>query len=192
MKALRKILLALTAIAALLVAYPASLQAVPTTYQYTGHPFTDVSGPYTTSDFVTVMLTLAGPLGANMPLTQVTPAAFTLFDGVQTITNLTANGATSFFFATDASGSIIGWTVLASIIDGTGGHQIESFNTVGIAMFDEGSTTHPDGTGESGLNFDAPGTWARRVPDTGSTLSLMTLTLMALGLVARRFQRAAG
>ena len=29
-------------------------------------------------------------------------------------------------------------------------------------------------------------------PDAGSTLSLMTLTLMALGLVARRFQRAAG
>ena len=29
------------------------------------------------------------------------------------------------------------------------------------------------------------------VPDTGSTLSLMTLTLMALGLVARRSQRAA-
>ena len=85
MKALRKILLALTAIAALLVAYPASVQAVPTTYQYTGHPFTDVSGPYTTSDFVTATLTLAGPLGANMPLTQVTPTAFTLSDGAQNI-----------------------------------------------------------------------------------------------------------
>ena len=32
---------------------------------------------------------------------------------------------------------------------------------------------------------------ATPAPDAGSTLSLMTLTLMALGLVARRFKRAA-
>ena len=40
MKALPKILLALTGVAALSLAYPASLQAVPTTYVYTGNPFT--------------------------------------------------------------------------------------------------------------------------------------------------------
>ena len=45
MKALPKILLALTAVAALSLAYPASVQAVPTTYQYTGNPFTFVIGP---------------------------------------------------------------------------------------------------------------------------------------------------
>ena len=41
---------------------------------------------------------------------------------------------------------------------------------------------------------DDPGAWsiAGTVPNAGSTLSLMTLTLMALGLVSRRFQRAAG
>ena len=85
MKALPKILLALTGVAALSLAYPASVQAVPTTYRYTGNHFTDVCGPYTTSMFVTAMVTLAGPLGANMPLTDVTPIAFTFFDGVQTI-----------------------------------------------------------------------------------------------------------
>ena len=42
------------------------------------------------------------------------------------------------------------------------------------------------------INYDQPGVWrAGHVADTGSTLSLMTLTLMALGLVARRFKRAA-
>ena len=34
--------LMLTAVAALSFAYPASVQAVPTTYQYTGNPFTQV------------------------------------------------------------------------------------------------------------------------------------------------------
>ena len=57
MKALPKILLAATGVAALSLAHPASVQAVPTTYQYTGNPFTDVTGPCTTSDFVTAMVT---------------------------------------------------------------------------------------------------------------------------------------
>jgi hypothetical protein len=55
-----------TAVVALSLAYPASVQAVPTTYQYTGNPFTEVSGPYTTSMFVTAMVTLAGPLPPNL------------------------------------------------------------------------------------------------------------------------------
>ena len=42
-----------------------------------------------------------------------------------------------------------------------------------------------------GNNLQSPGGW-RVVADTGSTLLLRTLTLMALGLVARRFKRAAG
>jgi hypothetical protein len=53
--------LMLTAVAALSLAYPASVQAVPTTYVYTGNPFTFVTGPYTTSDFVSGMVTSAPP-----------------------------------------------------------------------------------------------------------------------------------
>ena len=81
MKALPKILLALTGVAALSLAYPGSVQAVPATYRYIGNPFTDVDAPYTTSDFVTAIVTLTGPLGANMPLTAVTPTAFTFSMG---------------------------------------------------------------------------------------------------------------
>ena len=188
MKALPKILLALTGVAALSLAYPASVQAVPTTYQYTGNHFTEVSGPYTTSMFVTAMVTLAGPLGANMPLTNVTPTAFTLTDGVQTISDLTPSFFAVFQFATDATGAISDW-------------EIEVTDFAGRLILTHSQVFPPnpaeddgvDGSGGFGQNFNKPGQWSvgATVPDAGSTLSLMTLTLMALGLVARRFQRAA-
>ena len=184
MKALPKILLALTGVAALSLAYPASVQAVPTTYSYTGNHFTDVSGPYTTSDFVTAMVTLAGPLGANMPLTEVTPTAFTFFDGVQTLTNTSPglNGQL-FSFATNARGEINIWNV--DVFTDSGSIVTTTADIRHILDF-------ATGTG-FGFNEDTPGVWTLvPVADTGSTLSLMTLTLMALDLVARRFKRAAG
>ena len=123
MKALPKILLALTGVAALSLAHPASVQA-GVTYQYTGNTFTQVSGPYTTSDFVTAMVTLAAPLGPNHNLDDpVTPVAFTLSDGVQTITNFTSSLA-QFLFSTDATGVITGWRIGVS---GFGGPANEIF-----------------------------------------------------------------
>lgn len=105
--------LVFTAVTALSVAYPASVQA--TTYDYTGNPFTVVSGAYTTSDFVSGMVTLADPLAPNMPLTIVRPTAFTFSDGMQTITNRTPSIQFLFRFATGPTGSITSWdAILAS------------------------------------------------------------------------------
>ena len=181
MNTLSKLLFTITAVAALALAYPASVQAVPTTYQYTGNPFTNVGAPYTTSDFVTGMVTLSGPLAPNMGLTAVTPTAFSVSDGVQTITNLNAT-MSLFEFATGPTGAITGWDVAVTITIGTAFITLNDI-TIGDAV---------ESAGGSGLN-SKPGTWVitGAVPDSGSTLSLMTLTLMALGLVARRFQRAA-
>jgi hypothetical protein len=187
MKALPKILLALTAVAALSVVYPASVQAVPTTYQYTGNHFTTVHGGYTTSMFVSGMVTLAGPLAPNMPLTDVTPTAFTFSDGLQTLTNLTPSVSSLFRFATGPTGAISAWRINVTEI----GPPFPSIATVsaGGTVGDEGVLDPAN----FGSNRDAPGEWTTvaGVPDTGSTLSLMTLTLMALGVAARRFQRAA-
>jgi hypothetical protein len=189
MKALPKIVFALTGVAALSIAYPASVEAVPTTYTYTGNHFTQVSGPYNTSMFVTAMVTLAAPLGANMPLTEVTPIAFTLFDGVQTISSTNPDITTQFFFfATNARGEITLWDVTAQIL-GTLPHMgIDTHN---------GGNPHapPHDFGfvgpTAGQNSRMPGVWSgRSVPDAGSTLSLMTLTLMALGVATRQFKRA--
>ena len=179
MKAPPKILLALTGVAALSLAYPSKVQAVPTMYHYTGNPFTLVGGAYTTSDFVMAMVTLAGPLGANMPLTDVTPTAFILSDRVQTISSSTPNlDLAMFAFATDASGEITSWEVHVNI-----------FVTRGIETVHAGGSTVDQGESRGfGANFDTPGVWTRghATPDAGSTLSLMTLTLMALGVAARR------
>src|SRR5262245_18493154 len=174
-----------TAVAALSLAYPASVQAVPTTYLYTGNPFTFVEGAYTTSDFVSVMVTLAGPLGANMPLTQVSPTAFTVSDGVQTITKLTANSS-SFAFQTNGIGGVTMWAVVVHSSPVQQGPFIPTFNTNlgrardtgGLGIFDFGEDNGP------------PGTWTRAsVPDAASTFTLLYLSLTALGVAARRFKR---
>src|SRR4029078_11203122 len=48
--------------------------------------------------------------------------------------------------------------------------------------------------GSEASNLFKQGTWSGRfaAADAGSTLSLVTLTLTALGLLARRFQRGSG
>jgi len=130
MNALPKILLALTGVAALSIAYPASVQAVPTTYQYTGKPFTEVAGVYTTDDFVTAMVTLADPLGANFHGT-VTPTAFTLSDGVQTLTNTTPSITSSFNFVTNARGEITLWHVSVDLVSGNSVAFIQTVRELG-------------------------------------------------------------
>jgi hypothetical protein len=154
------------------------------TYEYTGNPFTSVSGPYSTSDFVTAMVTLGSPLAANMPLTEVTPLAWSLSDGVQTLTNLNAF-PNFFFFATGPTGMITEWRMQ---VFGEGpGDTIASFNN--LPMQDIGATETDEGT-----VFGAPGTWATgaSVPDAGSSsLALLSLSLTALGVAARQFKRAA-
>ena len=172
--------LVFTAVTALSVAYPALVRA--TTYDYTGNPFTVVSGVYTTSDFVSGMVTLADPLAPNMPLTIVRPTAFTFSDGVQTFTNRTPSIQFLFRFATGPTGSITSWdAILAS------GLRIILTSTVrGGSLIDQGDI--PGAGGGTGMITLNPGSWGlgTSVPDTGSTLSLMTLTLMALGVAARR------
>jgi hypothetical protein len=170
MKALPKILFALTAVGALSLAYPASVQAVPTTYQYTGNHFTFATGSYTTSDFVSGMVTLAGPLPPNLTLTAVFPTAFTFSDGVQTFT---APTSATFLFATGPTGAIVDWSIIIG--------ADPSFRITTNIFSDQGTVLD-----STGFNSNNPGAWVNvtSVPDTGSSLSLMTLTLMALGVAA--------
>jgi hypothetical protein len=121
-----------------------------------------------------------------MPLTNVTPIAFSFFDGQQTITNIDATSY-DFEFETGPTGAITGWGIA---IRSTGQRLIITENDPVLAVDDDGRLAQ----GQFGDNTGSPGTWtspAQGVPDTGCTLSLMTLTLMALGVAARQFKRAA-
>jgi hypothetical protein len=115
------------------------------------------------------------------------PTPFIFSDGVQTITNLTPGlGLVTFHFQTGPTGAISDWNVDVRLLGGA--EEISTIKEVSQTI-DFGLI---EGVG-FGQNTDNPGVWATAagVPDAGSTLTLMTLTLMALGLVARRFQRAA-
>ena len=110
--------------------------------------------------------------------------------GRKTFTNTDALRATTFEFATDSNGLILSWILIVQ--GGTDGDpRSVATQRIPLRTVDIGSQILDDGFGE--IDND-PGVWRVRptVPDSGSTLSLMTLTLMALGLVARWFQRAAG
>ena len=168
----------------------AAVQANTITYTYNGTPFTNVSGPFTTSDKVTGFVELMSALGPNLGpgLTSVTPLAFSFSDGVQTISSFPLNFAT-IKFGTGPTGAITQWIV--QLGSDTGG-SIQTVNT--IAAFDSGRLL-PDGTG-SGLVVFAfnPGTWTATttsVPDAGSTFGLLSLSVMALGVATRQFKRAA-
>jgi hypothetical protein len=172
-----------TAVAALSFAHPASVQAVPTTYKYTGNPFTTATASYTTSDFVTALVTLADPLAPNMPLTIVTPLAFSFSDGVQTITDLNVM-STSIRFETGQTGVITEWEI--QVISGFG--VVRTTNTPPLGDVVDVGAMGP----AQGFNLGAPGEWVlSSVPDVGSTLALLFLSLMALGVAARQFKRAA-
>jgi hypothetical protein len=158
-----------------------SVQAAPITYKYTGHGFNILAtGPYTNDMFVTALVTLAVPLAPNMGLDIVSPTAFTITDGVQTITNLNAT-STFFFFATDPAGQITTWEIVADR-DLVGGiHTFNLPDDTGGFITDEASL----GNEGFAYNIDNPGVWAGiAVPDAASTLSLLSLSLTALGVAA--------
>jgi hypothetical protein len=99
----------------------ASQARADTIYTYTGNDFTAIEDPtasavtYTTSMSITGSLTVAGPLGANLPLTNITTQvlSFSFSDGVNTLTNLNTDfgGETSIWVGTDAYGNIDQWYV---------------------------------------------------------------------------------
>ena len=157
------------------------------TYTYTGNPFTNVSGTYTTSDFVSGSITLATPLPANDsvymgdPILMLTPTAFSYTDGVDTITNLTPNvDPMTWIYSTDSTGDITSWIITLPVTTPGSALDINSTNS-GLGAYDRG-------TGANFLNTGAvymdPGQFT--VSPEPTSLVLIPSGLLALALIARK------
>jgi len=84
----------------------------PTTYTYIGDPYTAADPPYSPGGALQGSLTLAGPLPAFLPLTDVSSGIvdFAFDDGVETRT-LASSFLCQFEVATDGTGNITAWRI---------------------------------------------------------------------------------
>jgi IPTL-CTERM motif len=123
----------------------------PTTYTYTGDPYTAAGAPYTLSDRLTGTITTANPLPPFMPLTDITPAITSLSfnDGVATRT-LANSFLCEVRVATDGAGTITRWVIALRESPYTTGNPQHSINSTGMPTQPEGADVV--GTGPANAN----------------------------------------
>lgn len=152
-----------------------------TTYNYTGNAFTNVNGPYTTSDFVTLSVTLTSPLPTNSPLTwyrdcpSTSPVcSFSWVGSDGYIEEIDGSSSAVVYFAT-ANGAITAWDVeFADSDEGEGIGTVSGNEDYGKC---QSSDCRPMGFGTGPAN----GTWTGYVvapePSTLATMGLGVLLL---------------
>ncbi|HEY1934122.1 MAG TPA: PEP-CTERM sorting domain-containing protein [Acetobacteraceae bacterium] len=177
-----KILAAAAAAQLILATFGLSKANADEILTYTGGDFTDVSGPYSTSDSVSGTIVLATPLGDSFT-GYVTPVSFSFSDGVQTDAN-TNEGR--FYFVTSASGTIGTWQIYADANNYD--NEIDTWTDGPRETYDYG---YISASGE-GSNTDTPGVWSisNPIPESG-TIYLLGSGLLGL-LILRRYRLGRG
>jgi hypothetical protein len=143
---------------------------------------------------VTVTVTLANALGANLNFAHQTAESFSFSDGVQTLTS----GPANFQFSTDASGTITFWAVSDNLITATTFRSIGTRRQPGVQSDDgqiEVCSSAPNGcpgpgvvfsTNVTGDNIGDPGVWAIAAVPEPSTWAMMILGFCGLGFMTYR------
>lgn len=152
-------------------------------YTYTGHHFTSVHTPYTTSNFVSMILTFAVALPGGLNNAAVYPTAMTLSDGQQTLTLSTPGIISLAELTTSGVGAITGWTVQDRPVNGSFSVLIESSSSAD----DTGYINNR--RGGYGTNASWPGVWVESttspIPEP-SSFALSALALTALMWIRTR------
>lgn len=150
---------------------------------YTGNDFTSFFSPYTGTDKVTETIILATQLGDNLNFASVTPLAFSLSDGVQTIDNSNGSIAVPFRFSTSATGAITKWETIV-FLSADDSNRIFSLNNIPSEAFvEDGGQIHfppPQGFAANGNN---PGIWTITTVPEPPTVFDLSAGLLGLGLL---------
>lgn len=150
-------------------------------YEYTGEPFTTVTGPFTTSDFVSGFVefsSMPAPLG-TFDETVISDYAFTA--GPLTLTPSTPGSGVFANFSFDATGKIVTWLItVTGFTSGTDNGLEESINTDWNGIDGDDFVAIDDLAAGYAENALSPGVWSP-VPEPSS------LTLVGLGGVTLLF-----
>lgn len=162
------------------------------TYEYTGAPYTNTTGPWDTSMRATATITFSSPLAASAPLQNVTASvtAIHVSDGVHEVDALTPAAGFHLEVETDAAQQIIAWFFYANTPCGITGIVSgctlfswgpQSLHRDQVILFDWHDV--PAGFAEN----QSPGQW-RLVPEPAAA-ALSGAGLALLDGVARRRRR---
>lgn len=112
------------------------LPSFPTTYMYRGDAYSSADAPYAVGGNLTGTLTLANPLPAFLPLSDIRPAISDLsFDDGVEMRTLPSSFLCRFEVATDGTGNIVEWDLRLSrspFNPGDPQHVVESSGLAGL------------------------------------------------------------
>ena len=171
---------------ACLLAWITSPATADVIYQYTGNPFTTVTSPYTTSDFVSGTIQLSSILPPNLNQASIQVNAFRFSDGIQTLTSANLGLPTDSLVSTDGSGAVVGFW---EFVFGGRNPEAPTIQTLNAFPGMQGPVTQDEGRlgnlamGEPiGANTNSPGVWTL-VPEPSTALLLAS---GVVGLAVRR------
>ena len=162
-------------------------------YTYTGNPFTSASGLISTTDGVTGSFTLPTAIGDDFN-GEIHPSqySFTAGDGV-IFDQSTPNGGIQLNIETDGLGYIIAWYVGVYVTNAADVQTCEkgSSFTACFTTYDDVNLDTPTYPYSFGVNDNSPGTWSDTATHSAeapepSSLGILTIGLLALGILARK------